>query len=166
MRRVFNLSPGCVCVLLQKQKLIRYSRSRSHVNDTALRTNVCLPYVQVELLEMRVETALIQQTIGIDKHNVRSEATAWARLFDRKYIDRTLIGILMMFFQRKLSILFSIYSFGFRSVIRMERDQRIALLWSDTCEEHWSARRYSDSDGVGWNWDRPIYCCHPGYYIY
>jgi hypothetical protein len=67
---------------------------------------MCVPYVQVELLEMRVETALTQQTIGIDKHNLRSEATAWARLFDRKYIDRTLIGILMMFFQRKLLILF------------------------------------------------------------
>jgi len=67
---------------------------------------MCVPYVQVELLEMRVETALTQQTIGIDKHNVRSEAIAWARLFDRKYIDRTLIGILMMFFQRKLLVLF------------------------------------------------------------
>jgi hypothetical protein len=53
---------------------------------------------------MRVETALIQQTIGIDKHDVRSEAIAWARLFDRKYIDRTLIGIFMMFFQRRLSV--------------------------------------------------------------
>jgi hypothetical protein len=67
---------------------------------------MCVPYVQVELLEMRVETALTQQTIGIDKHNLRSEAIAWARLFDRKYIDRTLIGILMMFFQRKLLMLF------------------------------------------------------------
>jgi hypothetical protein len=67
---------------------------------------MCVRYVQVELLEMRVETALTQQTIGIDKHNLRSEAIAWARLFDRKYIDRTLIGILMMFFQRKLLILF------------------------------------------------------------
>jgi hypothetical protein len=114
---------------------------------------------------MRVETALIQRTIGIDKHSVRSEATAWARLFDRKYIDRTLIGILMMFFQRKLSVLF-LYSFGFKSVVRMEWDQRIALLRPDTGEEHWPARRYGDTDGVRWHWDRPVYRCPPCHNIY
>lgn len=55
---------------------------------------------QIELLEMQVETTLIQQTLGRDKNDLRSEALAWARLFHRKFIDRSLIGILMMFFQR------------------------------------------------------------------
>jgi hypothetical protein len=62
--------------------------------------------VQVELLEMRVETALIERTVGNDKRDIRSEAIAWARLFHRKYIDRTLIGIFMMFFQRRFPVLF------------------------------------------------------------
>jgi len=31
---------------------------------------------------------------------MRNEALAWARLFDRRYIDRTLVGIMVMFFQQ------------------------------------------------------------------
>lgn len=49
---------------------------------------------------MRVEATLIQRTIGYEKNDLRSEAKAWARLFDRKFIDRTLIGVFIMFFQR------------------------------------------------------------------
>lgn len=50
---------------------------------------------------MRVEATLVRRTLGQDKPSLRSEALAWARLFDRKYIDRTLIGIFIMVFQRK-----------------------------------------------------------------
>lgn len=49
---------------------------------------------------MRVETALVQQTLGIDRRDLRSEALAWARLFSKEYRGRTLIGVCMMFFQR------------------------------------------------------------------
>lgn len=53
---------------------------------------------------MRVETTLINRTVSAEgKYSLRSEALAWARLFDRRYIDRTLIGIVMMFFQRECS---------------------------------------------------------------
>ncbi|KAA1467576.1 general substrate transporter [Dentipellis sp. KUC8613] len=59
------------------------------------------PLLQIELLEMQVEAALIQQTTKTDsKNRIRGEALAWARLFDRQYIDRTLIGIMIMFFQQ------------------------------------------------------------------
>ncbi|KII95512.1 hypothetical protein PLICRDRAFT_34394 [Plicaturopsis crispa FD-325 SS-3] len=59
------------------------------------------PLLQIELLEMRVETTLINRTVSAEgKYSLRSEALAWARLFDRRYIDRTLIGIVMMFFQQ------------------------------------------------------------------
>ncbi|THH16105.1 hypothetical protein EW146_g4483 [Bondarzewia mesenterica] len=59
------------------------------------------PLLQIELLEMQVEADLIQQTTGTDdKNRLRNEALAWARLFDHKYIDRTLVGVLIMFFQQ------------------------------------------------------------------
>ena len=60
---------------------------------------------QIELLEMRVEMMLVQKGRQADakKGTMYAEARAWARLFERRYIDRTLIGILMMFFQRQYS---------------------------------------------------------------
>ncbi|KIM71935.1 hypothetical protein PILCRDRAFT_830062 [Piloderma croceum F 1598] len=100
------LSIGCLFLPPSPRLLVLHGRHEEGLQSLArlrLRTPAEAetdPLLKVELLEMRVETALIQQTIGIDKHSVRSEATAWARLFDRKYIDRTLIGILMMFFQQ------------------------------------------------------------------
>jgi hypothetical protein len=60
--------------------------------------------IQIELLEMEVETKIVQQTVGVeakaDSQTMREEALAWARLFSKKYIGRTWIGILIMFFQR------------------------------------------------------------------
>ena len=50
---------------------------------------------------MQVEATLVRRTLGQDKPSFRSEVLAWVRLFDGKYIDRTLIGIFIMFFQRK-----------------------------------------------------------------
>lgn len=53
---------------------------------------------------MEVEKTLIQRTMGaetkVNSQTMREEALAWAQLFDKKFIDRTWIGILMMFFQR------------------------------------------------------------------
>ena len=79
---------------------------------------------QIEMLEMQVEARLIRRTqdlsispsgtrhsgIGIqlgDDDDLKSksakiaaEVESWTRLFSRKFIDRTWIGILMMVFQR------------------------------------------------------------------
>ena len=54
---------------------------------------------------MRVETSLIQQTTGVShtKNGFGTDVRAWGRLFQRKYRDRTLVGVLMMVFQRKFS---------------------------------------------------------------
>ncbi len=56
------------------------------------------------MLEMRTESIMIEQTIGASAKEVglRAEARAWARLFSKKYMNRTLIGVMMMFFQREL----------------------------------------------------------------
>ena len=60
--------------------------------------------VQIELLEMRTEALLIEQTVGrntVKDAGIVGEAHAWSRLFTKKYIKRTLIGVTMMFFQRR-----------------------------------------------------------------
>jgi len=67
--------------------------------------------LQLELKEMRVEAQLIQHhqslTAGAKTGIMYTEARAWGRLFEREYIDRTLIGVLMMVFQRWFPLLFS-----------------------------------------------------------
>jgi len=59
---------------------------------------------QVELLEMQVETILVQRLDG-DRttKGVFDELRAWKKLFGRKYRDRTMVGVLIMVFQRTLS---------------------------------------------------------------
>ncbi|KAI0272160.1 general substrate transporter [Russula aff. rugulosa BPL654] len=57
--------------------------------------------IQVELLEMEAEAMMLQKTSPIGRSRpLRDEALAWARLFDHRYIDRTLVGIVVMFFQQ------------------------------------------------------------------
>lgn len=74
------------------------------------------------MLEMQVEARLVRQTqsvsilssgsgvgvqLGEDDYlksksaNITAEFRSWARLFSKKFIDRTWIGILMMVFQRE-----------------------------------------------------------------
>jgi MFS family permease len=63
---------------------------------------VHLIFQKIELLEMEAEAIMLQRTSPIDTNRpLRNEALAWARLFDRRYIDRTLVGVMVMFFQRE-----------------------------------------------------------------
>jgi hypothetical protein len=67
---------------------------------------------QVELLEMQVETILVQRVDGdVTTKGVFDELRAWKRLFGRKYRDRTMVGVLIMVFQRTLSCC-CLFSFG------------------------------------------------------
>ena len=57
---------------------------------------------KVELMEMEAEAIMLQKTSPTDKTRpLRNEALAWARLFDHRYVDRTLVGVMVMFFQRE-----------------------------------------------------------------
>ncbi|KAJ3515026.1 hypothetical protein NLJ89_g2020 [Agrocybe chaxingu] len=61
--------------------------------------------IQIELLEMRVETTLIERTLGIvsaaeDESTTQSGWEAWKKLFDERYRDRTWIGVMIMVFQQ------------------------------------------------------------------
>ncbi|KAH0588550.1 hypothetical protein H2248_004380 [Termitomyces sp. 'cryptogamus'] len=67
------------------------------------------PLLQIELLEMKVETALVQRVLndGVNERDnllrpwsLESELHAWKRLFQKKYRDRTWIGVLVMVFQQ------------------------------------------------------------------
>ncbi|KAH9944779.1 MFS monosaccharide transporter [Amylocystis lapponica] len=60
------------------------------------------PLLQIELLEMQAEAALVGQKLGQTPKTsgLRTEARAWALLFGHRYRRRTYIGILMMFFQQ------------------------------------------------------------------
>ncbi|KAH8087784.1 general substrate transporter [Cristinia sonorae] len=60
------------------------------------------PLLQMELLEMRVEAQLVEKTFGYSTKDGTfvAEARAWKQLFSKKYINRTFIGIVMMFFQQ------------------------------------------------------------------
>jgi len=59
------------------------------------------PLIQIELMEMEAEATMLQRASPIDRSRpLRSEALAWAKLFDHRYIDRTLVGVLVMFFQQ------------------------------------------------------------------
>ncbi|KAF9463521.1 general substrate transporter [Collybia nuda] len=67
------------------------------------------PLLQIELLEMKVETALTQRRLhendsqGLEPTKVGglgAELRAWRLLFNRKYWDRTMIGVFIMVFQQ------------------------------------------------------------------
>lgn len=53
------------------------------------------PLIQLELLEMQINVALVRQK---PKDGVSREA--WTTLFGREYVRRTLVGIMIMFFQQ------------------------------------------------------------------
>jgi len=59
-------------------------------------------------MEMEAEAIMLQKTSPIGRSQpLRDEALAWARLFDHRYIDRTLVGVVVMFFQRESGIRFT-----------------------------------------------------------
>ncbi len=63
---------------------------------------------KIELMEMEAEAIMLQKTNPIGRSQpLRDEALAWARLFDHRYIDRTLVGVVVMFFQRESGIRFT-----------------------------------------------------------
>jgi len=56
------------------------------------------PLLRLELLEMQVDVALICN--GVDVKDWGGVMSGWSVLFESKYLTRTLIGVMMMFFQQ------------------------------------------------------------------
>ena len=90
-------------------------------------------FAQVELLEMQVETILVQRVDG-DRttKGVFDELRAWKRLFGRKYRDRTMVGVLIMVFQRTLSCCSLLFL--------LDRCGVVCMCVSDDCWSYWCSR--------------------------
>ncbi|KAJ3980347.1 general substrate transporter [Lentinula detonsa] len=63
------------------------------------------PLIQIEFLEMRVESTMIHRTFGTaespkSKFSFADEWNSWKRLLERNNRDRTMVGVLMAFFQQ------------------------------------------------------------------
>ncbi|XP_006460576.1 hypothetical protein AGABI2DRAFT_220643 [Agaricus bisporus var. bisporus H97] len=60
------------------------------------------PLIQIELLEMRAEKTLISRTSGNECSTTVciGELRSWGQLFKPRYRDRTMVGIMIMFFQQ------------------------------------------------------------------
>lgn len=101
-------------------------------------------------MEMRVEATLTERAFELDGvqsgHSIEKdglivrELKDYKRLFLPAYRDRTMIGILIMVFQRTyrgLPLPFNFYSADAR---RMERHKCSAVLRSYAHTKHWSER--------------------------
>ncbi|KAJ4481051.1 MFS monosaccharide transporter [Lentinula aciculospora] len=61
------------------------------------------PLIQIEFLEMRVEATMVHRTFGTaenSKSRLSAEWGSWKRLLGNYYRDRTMVGVLMAFFQQ------------------------------------------------------------------
>ncbi|RPD57674.1 general substrate transporter [Lentinus tigrinus ALCF2SS1-7] len=109
----FLLGFGCLALPPSPRLLVAQGRVDEALRALAklrLRTSAesaTDPLLQIEMLEMQVEAALVEQTAGSDgAHSVAKTGTlhaelhAWGRLFEPKLIRRTLIGVVMMVFQQ------------------------------------------------------------------
>ena len=60
-----------------------------------------LIYYQLEYLEMQVEAEVLRRNGSAQRNSsFASYVDSFRRLFSKQYIDRTLIGVMIMFFQR------------------------------------------------------------------
>lgn len=125
--------------------------------------------LQIELLEMKVETELIQKTFAMDgdKSGFKLELKAWGRLFSKEYRDRTLVGVLIMFFQRALLSL-SMFSptTSAHEDDRVEWHQRTAVLWPNAGSKYRTRRRYGVASRVWRYRNRSVLRRHPSHCIY
>ncbi|KAL0572298.1 hypothetical protein V5O48_009664 [Marasmius crinis-equi] len=109
----FQIIPGLIllvgCLFLPPSPRLlvlkgRYDDALSTLAKLRLRSESD-PLIRLELLEMRIEAAMIQRTFGMDEgvqkgSGIHQELRAWRTLLGEAYRDRTSIGVLMMVFQQ------------------------------------------------------------------
>ncbi|OSC97300.1 general substrate transporter [Trametes coccinea BRFM310] len=104
---------GCMALPPSPRLLVQQGRTEEALRSLAklrLRSRAEIesdPLLQIELLEMQVEAALIEQTSTADSSGqnaklgtLSAEMHSWKRLLSPKLRKRTLIGVTMMFFQQ------------------------------------------------------------------
>ncbi|KAH9889404.1 general substrate transporter [Cubamyces lactineus] len=107
------LGLGCMALPPSPRLLVQQGRTEEALRSLAklrLRSGGEIesdPLLQIELLEMQVEAALIEQTATADsstqstkRGTFQAEWHAWQRLLTPQLRKRTLIGVMMMFFQQ------------------------------------------------------------------
>ncbi|KAI0774810.1 general substrate transporter [Trametes elegans] len=104
------LGLGCIALPPSPRLLAQQGRTEEALRSLAklrLRSGAEIetdPLLQIELLEMQVEAALLEQTTTLDAGGkpgtLGAELRAWRKLFSPKLRKRTLIGVTMMFFQQ------------------------------------------------------------------
>ncbi len=116
---------------------------------------------------MRTEVLLVEQTFGdTDKDGgVRSEVHAWGHLFSQKYFKRTLIGIMMMFFQRQC-FLDQNFRDGTYHSSSMERNQCFPVLRTYPDALPRSTRRHNFAPGIRRRWRCSIPGCASCHFIH
>ena len=116
---------------------------------------------------MRAEVLLVEQTFGETTKDggVRAEIQAWCHLFRKKYIKRTLIGIMMMFFQRQCATYLITQERCLHSS-RMEWNQCLFVLRTNPHAFAWPAWGYNLLASVRWRWGRSVLCSTPCYLVY
>ncbi|EJF56849.1 MFS general substrate transporter [Dichomitus squalens LYAD-421 SS1] len=93
-------------LLVAKGRVEEALASLARLRLRSLAESASDPLLQIELLEMQVEAALIEQTSrshgaqGAKTGSLSVEIHSWKRLFGPKLLRRTLIGVVMMTFQQ------------------------------------------------------------------
>jgi hypothetical protein len=100
---------------------------------------------------MEVDARMTWEAEGADggDRSLLSEIRSWRLLFHREYISRSLIGIMVMVFQRKRVLIPFSFVGDTDSFRRMEWYQRAALLWSYTFRQNGSCWRYRFTGWIG-----------------
>lgn len=99
-----SLCLGCFLLPPSPRFLVlkgRLDDAMQSLSRLRLRTAAEAPYdplLQLEFLEMQVDVALETQCLGTNDRE--GFVKSWKRLFHREYFDRTLLGIMIMFFQQ------------------------------------------------------------------
>ncbi|EJD08214.1 general substrate transporter [Fomitiporia mediterranea MF3/22] len=100
------LAIGCIFLLPSPRLLIIQGKDEEALKTLAklrLRTlGEGLNLLKLEFLEMKVEAEFIKRATAsaVGKSPINTEIHGWMRLFSPKYVDRTMVGVIVMFFQQ------------------------------------------------------------------
>jgi len=118
---------------------------------------------------MKVEATLIHQLDGgpMSKTGCAGELKSWEKLLSPRFLRRTMVGVMIMVFQRKW--LFHDHSSLMSTSMennRMEWYQCFALLWTHSRAKHRVVGGYLITPRVRRYWNNTVLGRPPGYFLY
>lgn len=117
---------------------------------------------------MQVEAELIKRSAPsiVDKNPIVVELHRWKRLFSSKVVNRTMIGIMMMFFQRMSEPVIGKKNLSLMLRRRVEWNQCLDLLRPSFDEAHRSSGRHPGTAWLWWYRHRPVLGSYTGYPVH